>query len=215
VPTGDDALTIINEATCNATVRTGCGQTPAHGDRGQRQQPGRPGRQPGHRHHLRGEHRRRHHLGHRGATCNAAVTSGCRQTPAHVNVGRQNFGFAAADPATNLVYVTNYLDDTVSVINGATCNGTNTSGCGRTPPTIPAGANPSGLTASLPNHTIYAAYNAAAPDPPPPPPTPSGPKQRRRGRAGGPRHRAAGTDAQIRAYLRALQRQPPITRNRS
>jgi DNA-binding beta-propeller fold protein YncE len=28
VPTGDDALTIVNEATCNATVRTGCGQTP-------------------------------------------------------------------------------------------------------------------------------------------------------------------------------------------
>jgi DNA-binding beta-propeller fold protein YncE len=82
-----------------------------------------------------------------------------------VTVGRQNFGFAAADPATNLVYVTTYLDNTVSVINGATCNGTDTSGCGRTPPTIPADANPSGLTASLPNHTIYAADNAAGTGP--------------------------------------------------
>jgi DNA-binding beta-propeller fold protein YncE len=150
-----------------------------------------------------------------GAACNATVTSDCRQTPAHVTVGRQNFGFAAADPATNLVYVTNYLEYTVSVINCATCNGTNTSGCGRTPPTIPAGANPSGLTASLPNHTISAADNATGTGPTSAPPTPSGPKQRRRGRARGPRHRAAGTDAQIRAYLRALQRQPPITRNRS
>jgi len=78
-----------------------------------------------------------------------------------VNVGKQDFGFAAVDPATNLVYVTNFLDDTVSVINGATCNGTNTSGCGRTPATIPAGANPADLTVNPADHTVYAVDDAA------------------------------------------------------
>ena len=53
-----------------------------------------------------------------GATCNGKTTLGCGQTPAHVAVGRQFFGFVAADPATDLIYVSNYLDDTVSVING-------------------------------------------------------------------------------------------------
>jgi hypothetical protein len=53
-----------------------------------------------------------------------------------VTVGRQGYGFAAVDPAADLVYVSNYLDDTVSVINGSTCSGTNTSGCKLTPPTV-------------------------------------------------------------------------------
>ena len=79
MPTGDDALTIVNEATCNATVRTGCGQTPP------------------------------------------TVTVG----------NASNLEGLAVNPATDTIYVVNTGDDTISVINGATCNGTNTSGCGR------------------------------------------------------------------------------------
>jgi hypothetical protein len=94
-----------------------------------------------------------------GATCNGKVTSGCDQTPAHVDVGRQGFGFVAVDRATDLVYVSNYLDDTVSVINGATCNGTVTSGCHQSPPTIPAGGSPAGLVVNHADHTVYAADN--------------------------------------------------------
>jgi DNA-binding beta-propeller fold protein YncE len=92
-----------------------------------------------------------------GATCNAAVTSGCQQTPKQVNIGREGYGFAAADPATNLVYVTNFLDDTVSVINGNTCNGQVSSGCHRIPPAIPAGANPGVLALDQASHTVYVA----------------------------------------------------------
>ena len=94
-----------------------------------------------------------------GATCNAKVTSGCDQRPAHVDVGRQFFGFAAVDQATDLVYVSNNRDDTVSVINGATCNGKVTSGCRRTPPTVTAGANPSGLAFDPAHRSVYAADN--------------------------------------------------------
>ena len=72
-------------------------------------------------------------------------------------------GFAAADPATGLIYVSDDLDDTVSVINGDTCNGTHTSGCKRMPPTVPAGGNPTGLAVDPASHTVYAADSANGP----------------------------------------------------
>jgi YVTN family beta-propeller protein len=96
-----------------------------------------------------------------GAGCNAKVTSGCGHKPAHVNVGRQFFGFAAVDQATDTIYISDYRDDTVSVINGATCNGQNTTGCGHTPPAVTAGANPAGLAFDDTGHTLFAADNGA------------------------------------------------------
>jgi DNA-binding beta-propeller fold protein YncE len=75
-------------------------------------------------------------------TCDAADTAGCGQTPATITVGIDPRGLAV-DPATDTIYVTNHIQGdyqgTVSVINGATCNGSDTSGCGQRPPTIPAG----------------------------------------------------------------------------
>ena len=41
------------------------------------------------------------------------------------------------DPATDTIYVANSSGDTVSVIDGATCNAEVTSGCGHTPPAAP------------------------------------------------------------------------------
>jgi YVTN family beta-propeller protein len=67
-----------------------------------------------------------------GAICNGQNTTGCGQTPATALVG---FGAlrVAVDPASDKVYVTNQEDASVSVINGATCNGHNTTGCSRAP----------------------------------------------------------------------------------
>jgi YVTN family beta-propeller protein len=98
-----------------------------------------------------------------GATCNRRVTSGCHHTPAQVAVGAQQFGFVAIDPATDLVYVTNELDDTVSIIDGTHCNATHTAGCGHHPRTVPAGGNPAGLAIDQTDHNIYVADNGNGP----------------------------------------------------
>ena len=57
-----------------------------------------------------------------GRTCNAANTSGCGQTPAKVTAGNGAFAIAV-NRATKTIYVANRNDNTVSVIDGRTCNG--------------------------------------------------------------------------------------------
>jgi YVTN family beta-propeller protein len=94
------------------------------------------------------------------ATCNAANTSGCGQTPATLTVGRGPTN-VAVDPVTNTIYVTNSglgvngEGHTVSVIDGATCHATNTSGCGQTPATVPVGRFPFFAAFDAANKTIY------------------------------------------------------------
>jgi YVTN family beta-propeller protein len=95
-----------------------------------------------------------------GATCNATITSGCGQAPPVIKVGSGPDG-VAVDQATDTVYVTNGGGNTVSVINGATCNATITSGCGQTPPTITVGNGPVGIAVDQITHTLYVA-NAGA-----------------------------------------------------
>jgi hypothetical protein len=63
-----------------------------------------------------------------GAICNAQVTSGCGQTPATVPVGSRAPGIFA-DDANHTVYVGNFNDGTVSMINSATCNATDLASC--------------------------------------------------------------------------------------
>jgi len=63
-----------------------------------------------------------------GATCNGQVTSGCATTPFAVPVGGFDWD-VAVNPATDQIYVTSIVDSDVAVINGATCNGRDTSGC--------------------------------------------------------------------------------------
>jgi YVTN family beta-propeller protein len=94
------------------------------------------------------------------ATCNAMVQSGCGQTPPEITVGRQPFGIAL-DPLTDTVYVTdlgsNDEGDTVSVIDGATCNGEIHSGCGQTPPEVTVGSGPFGIAVNSTTDTVYVA----------------------------------------------------------
>jgi DNA-binding beta-propeller fold protein YncE len=100
-----------------------------------------------------------------GATCDAANTSGCGQTPAAITlapnppVGSNPFGIAI-DEASDTIYTANIADGetagTVSVINGATCNAQNTSGCGQTPGTAPAGFGANGIAVDPTTNHIYA-----------------------------------------------------------
>ena len=47
--------------------------------------------------------------------------------------------------------------------SGGTCNGTVTTGCGQTPPAVPAGGNPAGLVLDPRDHTLYIADNGFGP----------------------------------------------------
>jgi DNA-binding beta-propeller fold protein YncE len=90
-----------------------------------------------------------------GATCNGSTGTGCGQTPRAIKVGADP-RWDVVDQATNTVYVANHNDGTVSVINGATCNATVTSGCRNVPPAVTTGAAASfaGIDAAV--HTAFA-----------------------------------------------------------
>jgi DNA-binding beta-propeller fold protein YncE len=75
-----------------------------------------------------------------GATCNGQDTSGCDQT-ATVATAFGTEG-VAIDPTTHKVYASNIEDSSVSVINGNTCNGEHTDGCGQTPAKVAVGEYP-------------------------------------------------------------------------
>lgn len=76
-----------------------------------------------------------------------------------VSVGHEVFGGVAADPARHLVYVADGLDDTVSVIDGATCDSTNTTGCAQAPPTVPGGPQPAAIAIYPLDGNVYGADN--------------------------------------------------------
>ncbi len=61
----------------------------------------------------------------------------------------------AVDQATHTVYVANNSDNTVSLINAATCNATHTAGCAKHPPTVKVGVAPIGDAVDLKTDTVY------------------------------------------------------------
>jgi len=74
-------------------------------------------------------------------------------------VGPFPFGLAV-DQATNTIYVANSNNGdgpaSLSVIAGATCDGTITSGCGTTWPALPGiGRGPTGIVFAPSTHTVY------------------------------------------------------------
>jgi DNA-binding beta-propeller fold protein YncE len=66
----------------------------------------------------------------------------------------------AVDEVTDTIYVALQADGDyagrVAVIDGATCNGSNTTGCSQTPPTAAAGFGSSELGLDPTTHTVYA-----------------------------------------------------------
>ena len=94
-------------------------------------------------------------------TCNATDTSGCNQMPVATvtvpgplfNNDTNIFSAMALDAITHTLYVGDAHDGLVSMINTATCNAMNTSGCSQTPTTM---ANGDAITLDPPTHSVYA-----------------------------------------------------------
>ena len=101
-----------------------------------------------------------------GTTCDAADMAGCPNPPEQISVGSDPvFGDAnpfgiAVDQATDTIYTANIFNGegpgTVSVINGATCNAHNASGCDQTPATAPAGFGANAIAVDPTHDRVYA-----------------------------------------------------------
>lgn len=98
------------------------------------------------------------------STCNASNTSGCGQTPVQVPVGNATFNIALSS-AKNTIYapatgfISGNLRKTVAVINGATCNAREHSGCAHPVATVKVGLAPFGAAVNDRTHTLYVANN--------------------------------------------------------
>ena len=96
-----------------------------------------------------------------GARCNGTKHSGCGHLVATAIVGPNPFG-VAVDDATNSVYVSDFDNDgfgpgTLSVIDSATCNGTDATGCAGKIPTVDVGRGPQLVTVDTRTDTVYVA----------------------------------------------------------
>jgi YVTN family beta-propeller protein len=89
-----------------------------------------------------------------GKTCNAHVRTGCRQRPIHIAAGLGARGIAVNE-VTHTVYVANTAAGTVSVIDGAACNATVHSGCGRKAAEAAVGISPRRVAVDERTNTIY------------------------------------------------------------
>lgn len=94
------------------------------------------------------------------AACNAVSATGCNDPVRTINDPRGP-DWVDVDLATDTVYVaddgTNENGDTVSVFNGATCNGTDGNGCGQSGHKIHSGPNPFDLVVDQGTDTVYVA----------------------------------------------------------
>jgi DNA-binding beta-propeller fold protein YncE len=89
-----------------------------------------------------------------GRACNARLTRGCRATPARAVAGAGARGIAV-DERTNTVYVANTAANTVTVIDGATCNGAVHTGCGKRAAAAPVGVSPRRVAVDEVTDTVY------------------------------------------------------------
>jgi DNA-binding beta-propeller fold protein YncE len=182
---GPNLLSVFNGATCNAYDTTGCDQVPAtlaFGDSG-----GAFGNSlvnlavNGATNTVYATNIADYNSGNwtgvsiyvvNGAICDASDTSGCDQTPTTITPGNPgalgglNPWGLAVDESTDTVYVAlkanGDFDGTVAVINGATCNGSNTTGCGQLPPTVAASFGVGYVAVDPFTHAVYATNNEDA-----------------------------------------------------
>ncbi len=149
---GAPTLSEIDGTTCNATTVRGCGLRPATIDVGQA---------PGgialdtrtDTIYVTGESSDDVSVID-GRTCNARGFTGCRQKPVHVLAGSGARGIAV-DEQTGTVYVANTNANTVSVIDGMTCNARVHRGCGQRAPVAPVGMSPRRVAVDERTNTVY------------------------------------------------------------
>lgn len=88
--------------------------------------------------------------------CNAHHQGGCNRAWPTFKVGHFPQDLRV-DIATDTIYVVNAGDNTVSVVNGATCNAHDASGCSQAASTVNVGAGPFALAIDQATDTIYVA----------------------------------------------------------
>ncbi len=117
---------VIDGKTCNARVRSGCGRTPARVPAG-----------PGARGIALNERTDTIYVANTaagtvsvidGSTCNASVRRGCGQVAPQAPVGISPRR-VVVDDVTNTIYITNAGSNSVTMLNGRTCNGSAHRGC--------------------------------------------------------------------------------------
>jgi YVTN family beta-propeller protein len=158
-----DTVSIIDTATCNAAHPAGCASPPPTVTVGPG--PGPPALNPATQTlyvPFGPESNRVAVLN--AATCNAQHTSGCAQAQGVIKVGKGTFALAVSD-ATNTIYAPStgfpaFNGHTVAVINGATCNATDHSGCGHLAATVKVGLVPTDAAVNDRTHTVYVANNS-------------------------------------------------------
>jgi DNA-binding beta-propeller fold protein YncE len=164
---GVGGVAVFDGATCNGTTTTGCSRTPTTVPTGSGQVLGLAVDQATNTIYVSDTFSNAEYAPGDtisvldGAACNATVTSGCNEPSEAVTVGLAPWSIAV-DEATDTVYVTNYgpeFGDTVSMINGATCNSATTSGCDQVPPTVTVGYGPMGIDVDQATGTIFVGDN--------------------------------------------------------
>jgi YVTN family beta-propeller protein len=86
--------------------------------------------------------------------CNAHTTTGCGDKPMEIAVPGKAYTLSL-DPASHTVYVPEVDDGQLAIINGATCNATDHSGCADKPHTVPVSGQPAGVIVDARTATIY------------------------------------------------------------
>jgi len=173
---GPDLISVFNGATCNATTIAGCGQTPATVPTGSDGEPDGSTEAVAVNPATNTIYAASVTLANPfvgqtvyvidGPTCDAADMTGCGNPPAMISVGSDpTFGDAnpsaiAVDQRTDTIYTANIVNGegpgTVSIINGATCNSYNKSGCDQTPASAPAGFGTAGIAVDPRSDRVYA-----------------------------------------------------------
>jgi YVTN family beta-propeller protein len=151
-----DDMAMVNAATCNASRARGCAQV-GHAPTGGRDPIGVA---------VDGQTRTVYVVNGGSntvavidaATCNAVTQSGCSKKPALVSVpgGPE---FLAVDSQTDTIYVADTNSGQVSVINGSTCNASDTRGCGKAAAAVDVGAGAFPITVDPATSTVYVGTN--------------------------------------------------------